>query len=203
VELAAGFKVVDVPGDGSMAGRLGAAWDQPGWSVTRGAGDDVVDDPRGFRLGVRATDVEIAIQARDSVALRPVAVELSALASGVDGGATVAAVYRRLLERGVSAPVSVREEAVSALRALVDESPWFDLGVWVEAARVALSAGQEEFVRENRAAVPAIIDRLSARPPDGSHEIVVLLREIERALEAGEIARIRERLHRILVLAGR
>ena len=202
VVLAAGFKVVDVPGDGSLAGRLGAAWDQPGWSVTRGSGGAVVEHPRAFRLGVRATDVELAIQAQDSAALRPVAGELTSLVSDVDGGATVAALYRRILEHGVAVPLPEREAAAAALRALLDESPWFDLGLWVEAARVAMSAGQDAFVRENRRAVPGVIERLMARPAAESHEIVALLREIDAALGDGENDRVRERLSRIMVVAG-
>src|SRR5687768_8019818 len=92
--LAARLTTVPGPGDGSLAGRFGAEWDQPGWSVTRGEGSEVPAPSRAFRLGARATDVEIALRAQDTTALRLVAADLVRLVSGVDGGNAAAAQYQ-------------------------------------------------------------------------------------------------------------
>ncbi|NOT06772.1 MAG: hypothetical protein HOP28_01065 [Gemmatimonadales bacterium] len=201
VELAARVRVVGAAGEGSLAARLGPTWDQPGWSVSRGEGEDVIEPARAFRLGVRATDVEIALGAGDTVALRPVAAELAELAAGVDGGAAAAALYRGIVARGPSTPLAERAEAAAAVRSLMADSPWFDLGAWTEAARVALAAGEDGFVRRSGREVRRLIERLVARR-DGE-AVAALLRELEQARANDQLAVLQNRLDRIIVAAAR
>lgn len=160
-ELASRLTVVSQPGAGSLAAKLGASWDQPGWSVMRGNAVEVTDSARAFRLGARATDVEIAIRAEDSTALGAVGEELVDLLGGVDAGAASAAQFRRIVEFGASASESDRTEAARSLRALMGQSVWFDLGAWTEAARVAALAGNEGDLRSLADPLRGIIDRMT------------------------------------------
>ncbi|MGH2349309.1 MAG: hypothetical protein ACRDFT_07595 [bacterium] len=199
--LASRLRIVEVPGDGSLAARLGAEWDQPGWSVTRGEGTSLLESDRVFRLGARATDVELAIRARDSSAVVSLGEETARLLAGVEGGAAAAGLYRALTASGVRTSLADRYQAVEAIRALTNGSPWFDLGAWVEAARVALAAGQRAFLVNEAGELRRLQARLLDMPNGG--EAAALLDELARSAEAGELERSRELLGRIILIAGR
>jgi hypothetical protein len=202
-DLARRLDVVTVPGSGSLAMRLGDNWDQPGWSVTRGAEASLVPPAQAFRMGARATDVEIAIRAQDTAALLLVGAELIQLAEAVDAGAAAAAMYRQVIEAGVRGPSADRVEAAKALEALLGGSPWFDLGAWAEAARVAVAAGRLAFVQDRRPALRQLISRLRERPAEESAEVVRRLESLERALGQADPEAVKELLNRVIVAAGR
>lgn len=183
--------------------RLGDNWDQPGWSVTRGAEASLVPPAQAFRMGARATDVEIAIRAQDTAALLLVGAELIQLAEAVDAGAAAAAMYRQVIEAGVRGPSADRVEAAKALEALLGGSPWFDLGAWAEAARVAVAAGRLAFVQDRRPALRQLISRLRERPAEESAEVVRRLESLERALGQADPEAVKELLNRVIVAAGR
>ena len=199
--LAGAFEVVSVTGNGSLALRLGANWDQPGWSVTRGV-TRTADRATAFRLGARATDVEIAVKARDSVALRLVGAELVDLAASQEAGAAVAAVYREMLAAGLDGSAEARAQAASQLKGVSGEGLWFDLGAWAEAARVALAAGRLEFVRDRRSAVTRFRERVMERPSDQRGALPGLLDELESALADGQREAIQQTLARLISAAG-
>ena len=203
IALAGPLHIVDVPGDGSLARRLGTAWDQPGWSITRGGASDVIEPARAFRLGVRATDVELALGARDSLAARTVGTELAELATGIEGGAAAAELYRGIIARGAAAPAAERRAAVEALRGLLQQSVWFDLGAWIEAARIAVTAGRLEFVRDRIAALQRLKTSLGARPEAERGPLLGMLFELDARVGKGETDAIQEQLTRIIVTAGR
>jgi hypothetical protein len=198
VELAERLTVVLEPGAGSLAAKLGATWDQPGWSVMRGSGAEVVEPARAFRLGARATDVEVAIRAGDSTALGVVGAELVDLLSGVDAGAASAAQYRRILDAGASAGESDRKEAAELLQALMGESVWFDLGAWTEAARVAALARNSGDLRSLAGYLPGIMDRMTGDSTQMRSPVYPQLELLKLALEAG--APVEQNRHNILDL---
>jgi hypothetical protein len=208
VELAGRITVVSEPGAGSLAAKLGATWDQPGWSVMRGNAIEVPDPARAFRLGVRATDVEIALRANDSTALGVVGAELVDLLSGVDAGAASAVQYRRIVEAGSSAAESDRKEAARSLRALLGESVWFDLGAWTEAARVAALAGNWEELRPLGESLPRIMDRMTGDTTRVRNtvyprlEALNLMLDTAAPIEQGRLS-ILESLSQVIVAAGR
>jgi hypothetical protein len=193
-------------GPGSLSTRLGADWDQPGWTVTRGGGAELPEPARAFRLGTRATDVEIALLAEDTLALQQAGAELVELASGIDGGAGSAAQYRRLVAQGLSAGDADRRDAVQDLRALTGGSPWFDLGAWAEAVRVGAASADLTFLTRSRRPLDALIKRIEARPSTEGAPVLELLRELRTMLESAretDLERIEERVSRVMATTGR
>lgn len=195
--LAAGISLGTAAGPGSLAARLGNTWDQPGWSVTRGTGQELEDAARTFRLGARATDVELALSALDTTALRLVGEDLVELLAAMDAGAPAAALYRRVLDRGGGAE---HESAAGALDDMVGDSTWFKLGALVEAMRVAGVAGGTEFMRMQRKALGVLMTELAARP---SGEVVRLLEELQARLAEPNSEAVNGLLRRIIQAAGR
>jgi len=208
MELASQLSVVSAPGAGSLAARLGDNWDQPGWSVMRGANADVAESARAFRVGARATDVEIAIRAEDSTALQLVGTELIELVSGVDAGAASVAQYRRILATGISASESDRRAAAAALRSLMRNAVWFDLGAWIEAARVAAVAGNVGYLRSTAGSLTQLTDAVESDTSPLRDEVSGLLRSLDPVLRlAGPLTTTRQQsidlLTKVIVTVGR
>jgi hypothetical protein len=201
--LARQLEVVTVPGSGSLAMRLGDNWDQPGWSVARGAEASLVAPAQAFRMGARATDVEIAIRAQDTAALRLVGADLIQLAGAVDAGAAAATMYRQVIDAGANGPSRDRVEAAEALEALLGGSPWFALGAWAEAVRVAVAAGRLTFVQDRRPVLKRLISRLRERPAEESAGVVGQLESLELALRQPDPEAVKELLNRVIAAAGR
>lgn len=175
-------------GDGSLTRVLGANWEAPGWSVRRGATSDALTpDQRATRLGMRAADLRIALEAGDGTAARAFADELRALLLPVAAAAPLAAEYAAIGEavRRGAASDSLRALATAAdgnVRAFV--SPWWDLGSWLEQARLAALVGNPTFFgRRTTRALTDAVERLNqAREPPRVPAAVQLLR---RSLAAG------------------
>jgi anti-sigma factor RsiW len=204
-DLAARLSTVPGPGDGSLAGRFGAAWDQPGWSVTRGEGSEVVAPARAFRLGARATDVEIALRAQDTTALRLVAADLVRLASGVDGGSSAAAQYQAIVAMSSRASGDERRDAAEALRKVTGGSPWFDLGVWAEAVRVAVTAADTAFLGEAGASLAGLIERMASQPAAETGRVPDLVARLQAALrgDPADLTGVRGLIAALMTEAGR
>jgi hypothetical protein len=207
VDLAGRLKVVTVPGDGSLAARLGADWDQPGWSVTRGGGTDIVEPARAFRIGARAMDAEVALRAGDTTALKLVGTELVNLIAGLDGGAVAAAQYRSILDAGTETSDTDRLMAAEAAAVLLEESPWFDLGAWSEAVRLAALAGDREFLVRSAGPLEEIVTRIEAAPAGDRVEMLHLLREVQMALAgitaAIDLDSLSALVNRVMAAGGR
>jgi hypothetical protein len=202
IELARHLAVVSSPGPGSLAARLGSDWDQPGWSVTRGGGAGVPEQALAFRLGARATDVEIALNAADTTALRLVGENLLELVSGIDGGAGAAAQYRQLLSQGTLTSAEARRSAAAGARGLTADSPWFDLGAWSESARIAAAAGQIGYVTGQMMTLDSLLARIADRSDSAAPGVVQILRELQASARPENAEAVRQLLARVMAVAG-
>ena len=119
---------------------FGADWSVPAWSATRGADDQIDSRGRAFRVGVRWADLDLSLRAADTTSARGVASSLSRLVEPVGGAAIAARIQSETGNR-------VSEDLTTSLRRVVDPA-WFDLGAWVETARLAARAGSVEFFNE-------------------------------------------------------
>src|SRR5688572_18754440 len=207
-DLAGSLSVVPAPGAGSLSAALGPSWDQPGWTVMRGSAPDVAEAARAFRLGVRATDVEIAVRAGDPTALSIVGGELIELVGAVDAGAASAAQYRAIVTAGPGASESERKDAAEALRSLLGKSVWFDVGAWVEAARVAAMAGHRGGFRSIAASVGGVSARVEREQGPLRDEVLARLQSLQMLVDSeapldANRQNILGALNQIIVAVGR
>ena len=139
-------------------------WNYAPWRVQRG-GEGVGDSSVFIRIGVRATDLELAIRARDTTVAR-FANDISMLLGNVPGGSAVGAIYQRLAANPQS------NELLTNSRSALAGLPRQDLitiGGWLEAARIAAARQDREwFGREsNQQMIQRLVDLKQISPADG------------------------------------
>jgi hypothetical protein len=170
-----------------LATALGPEWDQRDWSVTRGGvGSARADSVTALRLGVRATDLQVALMTGDRDRAARLAGEMDQLLQSVDlsngsradYGAIRAALARSDSIRWVA---DTAERAEQTLEALLS-SPWFGLGRWLGAAELAARARSSAFFTSRRTSqfLHAVIESGRVAPGD-----VSVLREVESSLSNG------------------
>lgn len=128
---------------------LGARWDERHWTVYRGGGVALVDSATAFRLGVRATDLRIALAADERERAGRLSNEMLQLLKPVDLAESVRSSYTDV-QAGLASRRSladVTEHAVLAENDLADflDSRWFVLGKWFAAGEVAARARKASF----------------------------------------------------------
>jgi hypothetical protein len=171
-------------GANSVASTLGADWDEPGWSATRGASETLLPRARAFRAGARFAELQLALASHDTTAIHVSANSLVPLASEVETGAPVAA-RAALLARTSGVRPSDQTKVAAELRELFGEPTWFDLGAWSEAARLAARARQAAFFAPDDAAMRSLrhlivaLDRLDPEGRLAAESIVERLRRFE------------------------
>jgi hypothetical protein len=143
--------------------RLGAGWERPAWSVTRGDASqrDSLGAPTGrvvappvlaFRLGVASTYLQVALSRADRPAAQRVTDSLIELMDGMNYADMVTANYRELRSRlATDSLAELRERASRAERELngLLRSPRFSLGEWAGAALLAARTGDRGFFVSN------------------------------------------------------
>lgn len=125
--------------------RIPSGWDDTPWDVTRGSAE-LTPEARAFRIGVRVTDLGVAVRQGDSTASR-YAAEIAALVGEIPGAAPVSAAYRRVaMQRAgsLAAHSALVDSATRAMR-MLSRPDVVRLGAWVEAARLAAVAGDTSF----------------------------------------------------------
>jgi hypothetical protein len=149
----------------ALASRLEGGWVDAGVPVPRGAGGAMSARGRAFSMGVRLSDLEVALSTADTVARSRLAHEIPELLGAIEGGAAIEARYRQLLS-GVSTEAD-RSAAARDVRLLLLDSPWLDLGAWTETARLALLVDGDAFFRKrsNRTALEGILRRIPQTDP--------------------------------------
>jgi hypothetical protein len=159
-----------------------------------------------FRLGARATDVELSIATGDTLALGVVGSDLLDVLSRIEGGAGLSAQYRAILSGGQSQDESARRALLTSLRTLLGQPVWFDLGAWAEAARVATMADNGGFLLQEAAHIDDLSARVEMTGEPDSPVVAGLLRELRTIIEQRvptEPDRIRNVLGRLMATAGR
>lgn len=155
------LRVPGATGSGALARTLGANWDAPGWSVTRGDADvGAAEHMLAFRTGLRAAQLRAATMVADSQAVAAARDEILLLLRPVNGSGPLVS---QLGTWQPAATVTDAETLTTALRAIVGQDAWFDLGFWTGTARIAALGGQAPFFAADGAAIAALRE-LTARP---------------------------------------
>jgi hypothetical protein len=162
-----GATLVGPGGAGSLQSAFGPQWSDVGWSVMRGSGAAAAEPGQAFRIGARIADYEASAGARDTEALSQVSGQLQELLSNRVGGSAHALTYERLTERALlgADPASFPREraaAASAVHELLEQSPWLELGIWTEQARLAALAGRSDFFADGGDAM-TVLNALTER----------------------------------------
>lgn len=143
--VAQSLRVAGATGSGALTRALGAGWDEPGWGNQRGSDDARQSPGRAFRVGVRFAQLEVAINAGDTIAVFRAKDLLQTLLRDTEGAAPLARELDELW-RPVQNPARSGQGAIGTdLRNIVAEPDWFDLGVWCGAAQIAARAAQPAF----------------------------------------------------------
>ena len=171
-------------GQPRLAGTLGSTLDEGRWSANRGGGSTVVESAAALRLGVRATDLQVALGVGDRERAGRVAGEMVDLLGSVNLSDAARVEYADLRKRIVSDRVIGQTAAAAAtaddrLRDLLD-SPWYGFGKWFAASDMAARAHSAEFFKSAKTArfLEAAI-RSGHFPPD----------EVESLRQVADIAK--------------
>jgi hypothetical protein len=178
-----------------------AAVEPFGWPVTRGAGTGAPADARAIRYGADAAELEIAVAAGDTAAVRQLAGGIVALLDDVPGSAPIAGIYRGAESRAASAEgKDLRRDAWGAARALLGEEAW--LGSWLAAARRAAATGNVAFFRTDAANRAAAALRGTADLPAALRPLPDLILRAGREGNTAEWVRLRADLEAALRALG-
>jgi hypothetical protein len=165
----AGVREENVPASGALIAGAGsgipAGWDGTPWRATRGESAALTPKARAVRIGARLADLELAVQAGDTVA-RGIVDDVLVLLDGVPLSGSVAQVYEALRD---SVGVASGAQAVLVQRgydgvAELLGRPDVTLGTWTETARIAAARKNSEFFASSR--TTQMLRDLSASAPD-------------------------------------
>lgn len=192
---------------------LATGWYQPFDGTTRGPDDQLSARAIAVRLGAHLVDIELAATARDTT-LHTLALKVVGLSRQreMHGGDEITRAYDTLEQRTL--PDAAGNLPPGDVHALVDEgrrqvvarlrgNPWFELGMWGEAARTAAARHDAEFFRARaaRAALARVIDG-TAGDPD-VHDALVAIRDTPAPSGAAGWQQLRDSIVDVLSLAGR
>jgi hypothetical protein len=187
IDLMLGAQLASASGAGTVDASLGGDWDRPGWSVVRGGEASTASAGTAARVGARVAQLEYAASAADSVAWQRVAATLADLVTSIEGGGPAAQQLRV-----VAIPVA-RDRTMLArqLRELSGTPSAFDVGAWLETARLAAASGREDYFRADgdaRAALRRVREAVERDHPTWSG-VISQLKAIEN--EAADVSRAR------------
>ena len=142
-------------GDASLLERLdggsltlAANWYRTDWPVLRG-GAPAAAPGLSFRVGVRLADLDVAMEARDSVAIRLAANDLIDVLRAVDGASPIIAnIESRFAQGTLNVPARAAHAWLARARDITDARA-VELGVWSEQARLAAAAGTMSFFSDH------------------------------------------------------
>ncbi len=203
VSLAVVPRLEGATGAGSLARTLGAGWDVPGWSVSRGSESTQIATRRAFRIGVRLAQLEIAARASDSVAVMAATSQIRELLSDVAGAAPVASRLDSMGRESSFGSDASRGEIGLALKGILQQPAWFDLGVWTGAAQIAIHSGHREFFTVDGGASAQLAHLLTERPQqaDAWDVSTASLRDLPRD-DASRVEAITRAVAQVMASAG-
>jgi hypothetical protein len=212
--MVATVQVVSSAGAGAanLDSAFGAGWNEPDWSTVRGPRESLEDRVRGFRLGVRFVDFDLALSSNDTAAQRTTTRLLSSLAESAEMGTDVARRVEALASDPAKRPTRADLAIVADdLRTLVNEPEWFDVAVWSETARLFARTHQTAFfaadaapMRELRRILP-VFDETQPNGAQGDTDLVQPLRGLvkRRVMTAAEVRSIMPILDSTVARGGR
>lgn len=155
--------------------RIPADWNDSPWDATRGA-KELSAEARAFRIGVRVTDLGVAVRTGDSSAARW-ASETASLIDPIPGAGPVAAMYSEIAAKSARPGPSSAALVDSVARATAElpDAELVRLGAWVEAARLAAAARDARFFAsgESRALLREAVRSHAAPAARGAIEQLV------------------------------
>lgn len=137
----------------TVLAALEPGWEDHAWPVMRGGGAVLIDSTAALRLGVRVTDLRIALGLGDREVSVRIAGEIRELLGSVKVSDASRAEYdgiRTQISAGDSIEriVGAASRAEDALGVFLD-SPWFGLGKWFSAGEVAARAHSAGFFKSD------------------------------------------------------
>jgi hypothetical protein len=176
------------PGDGLDAG----------WPTDRGVLSDRAPESLAFEAGGRTIDLEFAVAGTDTALFATSREGIATLLRAPAGGAPLAERYRSLTS---SAGDEERTRLTADLRALLRNGTWFELGAWVESARLsrAMDIGQV-FDPDSRAlrGIQHRLDGRDARATAVRPTIGTLVELLDGGIDPSETDGFDQALHSIL-----
>lgn len=164
IDVVQGARLATVRGAGSLEQTLGSNWSRPAWSVARGSGAGTASPGTAARVGARFAQLEYAAAASDSVAWAGAAATLAELMTSIEGAGPIVGQLR-----GASVPdAGERASMGRQLRQLMAAPSGFDIGAWLETARLAAVSGQGSFFRADGPGIAALTEITSALERDTS-----------------------------------
>lgn len=164
IDMVQGARLATARGAGSVEQTLGSDWSQPAWSVVRGSGAGTSSPGTAARVGARFAQLEYAAAASDSVAWSSAAATLSDLMTSIEGTGPIVEQLR-----GASVPDGDERASMGRqLRELTAAPSGFDIGAWLETARLAAVSGQGSFFRADGPGIAALTEITSALERDTS-----------------------------------
>ncbi len=131
-----------------------------GWTRTRGTSAFLGSEPRAFRLGVRAFDLEVALAAGDRQRAESLLAEIEDLADDLDlsedsdrRAAIVEAaevLRQRITDPSAAAPTDLTAAGLGTPLRDASVTRSFDLGQWAEAGRLAVARGDIDHISSRR-----------------------------------------------------
>lgn len=177
---------------------LGPNWYQTDWPVLRGSASAAAPG-QSFRVGVRLADLDVAMEARDSVAIRRAANGLIDVLRPVDGASPIIANIESRFARGVlTVPTSAAHVWLTRVSDVTDVRA-LELGVWSEQARLAAAAGSTSFFSEH----PARYRELTSIAAAISADAGMAMRAVAELLPAQDAAALGQALRTLIGEAGR
>jgi len=186
-----------------LATALGSTWDEGRWSVNRGGGSTYVDSTAALRLGVRATDLQVALAVGDRERAGRAAAEMVELLGSLSVSDAVSADYGDLRKRitngdSLGAIIGAASTADDRLRDFLD-SRWYGVGKWLAASELAARTHSADFFRASE--TTRFLDA-AIRGGGFAPDEVEALRRVENAAKRGvaenEFEMIRETFARLI-----
>jgi hypothetical protein len=204
LDLAQGMQLHDATGAGSVSRALGPEWDAPTWAVVRGDANAREQVARAFRAGVRVAQLSAAANASDAPAVTTAVEHLRDLLAGSAGSAPLAMQLSDLAGTSGSVDARARNVLLANVRTVLGDPDWFNLGVWIETARMAALNQQAAFFAPGGAAAVelALLLRRMPEPRERWSSATLPLRDVSLHVSSGNMPALVAVLHAVAMRAG-
>jgi len=186
-----------------LASALGSTWDEGRWSVNRGGGSTVIDSTAALRLGVRATDLQVALAVEDRERAGRIAGEMVEMLGSLNLSGDMSAQYGDLRKRittgdSIGAIAGAASAADDSLRKFLD-SRWYGVGKWLAAGELAARTHSADFFKasETTRFLDAAI-RGGGFAPDEVESLRRVESVVKRGVTESDFETVRETFSRLI-----